>query len=204
MSPRALEVRRLRQAEWSDATGLMARAFVDEPFIIGLYGHDRLERFGSCLVRYRSQPWPDDDIVIGALVDDVVVGVVVVAPPHRCHGCDVGERPDDPVELLDWGFYSNCRAAHLREGDHAWLGRLAAEPALRGCGIGSALLQAGAAASESLSPTLLLECEGHRQALYERAGFRAVSEIPDELGPPALLMRRDRGATGRGAARSPA
>lgn len=185
------EIRPLRESEWEAATRVAARAFIDEPFIIALYGPDRLERFGHCLARFGHAPWPDPELVLGALIGEVVVGMVVVAPPGSCYSCREVERPDDPLELLDWNFYNDCRRAHEPQGDHAWLGKLAVEPVLRGTGLGIALLRAGAEASEDMAPTLLLECEEHRRALYERAGFRQVDVIPDEIGPPALLMRRE-------------
>ena len=54
------------------------------------------------------------------------------------------------------------------------------------------VLDAAVEVADTVAPATLLECEGHRWRFYAGSGFRPVAEIPDPLGPPALLMRRDR------------
>jgi hypothetical protein len=38
--------------------------------------------------------------------------------------------------------------------------------------------------------TVVLECQPHREAFYESAGYRRVLLVPDPAGPDAPLMRR--------------
>ena len=186
----------LQPKDWAAAMELSARAFFDEPFVHEIYGSDPLTRFAGIHALYASATPHPDDFVVGAFAGSAVVGLVRCSPSGRCHVCEHGgrgERPPGDVEGLDWEFEGNVRRAHADQGDHAWVSRVAVEPALHGLGIGRRVMVAALAELDAAgAPAVLLECQDHRVAFYEACGFEDVGTFPDPAGPDAHLMRTDR------------
>lgn len=183
----------MADAEWPAALALMHRAFADEPFTVEMYGEDRVARWAGSWALYQTPKRDDYAIAVAAFAGEAIVGVLVGSLPGHCHVCDVlalSRMPGDPRDAIDWQFQQNVAAAHAPHGPHAWVSKVAVEPALHGLGIGSELLKAAGESFRIAAPaTLLLECQPHRQAFYESGGFEPVTTFPDPAGPDALLMR---------------
>ena len=186
----------LRPEDWPAAMGLSARAFFDEPYVQEMFGADALVRYAGIHARCASATPQPEDVLVASYAGTTLVGVVKCSPPGACHMCGhggIGERPSDATEGLDWEFEGNVRRAHAEQGDHAWVSRVAIEPALHGLGIGRQLM---AAALDHLdaagAPAVLLECQDHRVRFYQACGFTDVGTFPDPVGPDAHLMRSER------------
>lgn len=188
-----LIVRPLEQDQWSVAMSLAARSFLGEPFMIEMFGADPVRRFALADRLYRSSPWHEDEQHLAAFVGDVLVGFCLRSPPGRCHVCrrtDPERPPEDPLQLLEWQFEVNVQAAHADQDTHAWISRVAVDPALHGAGIGRTLMaQALAELRVEGAAVVLLECQNHREDFYVACGFHRVRTFPDPVGPEALLMR---------------
>ena len=190
-----LRIRPLRKDEWAQAMVLATRSFVNEPFMLEMFGVDPLPRFALAHRFYQSSPWPDEDLTLGAFVGGVLVGLCLSSRPGRCDVCehiDPRRPPEDPLLYFEWQFEVNVQVAHADQEAHAWMRRVAVDPALRRAGIGRRLV---AGAVRELSAigvrTVLLECQPHREDLYVACGFRRVGSIPEPSGPDAALMRAD-------------
>ena len=174
---------------------LATRSFINEPFVVGMFGADPLQRFALAHRFYQSSPWLDEDQTLGAFVGGVLVGLCLSSLPGRCNVCeqtDPGRPPQDPLLFLEWQFEVNLQAAHADQGAHAWMRRVAVDPALRRAGIGRRLIaDAVRELSAAGARTVLLECQPHREALYVACGFRRVRTFPEPSGPDAVLMRAD-------------
>jgi GNAT superfamily N-acetyltransferase len=188
-------MRAVRMDEWSDAMTLAARCFVGEPFMVHMFGVEPLRRFALAQRFYQSSPWRADDECLGAFVGDVLVGICVSSSAGQCQICqstDPGRPPEDPVLLSEWQFEINTQAAHADQGTHAWLRRVAVDPALQRAGIGRALIVAALSRLRAArARAVLLECQPHRQDFYAARGFRRVGAIREPSGPDAILMRTD-------------
>lgn len=188
-------VRELAQDEWSMAAGVAARAFFDEEFIIGMLGADPFERFAGVQHFYAVEPWDDDAVHLGAFLDTTMVGLIRASPYGRCFVCrhvSADAPPDDPLRAKDWVFEVEVLKAHQPYVDHAWISRVAVEPALHGTGIGKLLIDA---ALEHLARhgagAVLLECLASREGFYSSRGFRRVGEVVDPHAEMSYLMRAD-------------
>jgi len=197
----SLALRPLQRAQWGDAMAMAARAFLDEPFLVTLFGADPLVRLAKAYPLYLNTPWDDTDRHVGAFAGPALVGVVVVSPPGACRVCrttDPHALPTDPLEVVDWEFDVQVQAAHADHGAHSWIGRVAVEPAVQGSGIGRALMAEAQALLAGLGGgTVLLECLPSREGFYAANGFVRVGMFPDPAGPDALLMRADLDPTAR-------
>ena len=92
---------------------------------------------------------------------------------------------------VDWQFHQNIAEVHGSLDEHAWIDKVAVEPALHGLGIGRRLLVAVTEALTGGEPTeLVLECAPDRVSFYRGVGFEQVSTFADPAGPDASLMRR--------------
>jgi GNAT superfamily N-acetyltransferase len=184
----------LAETDWQAARALAHRAFVDEPFTVEMYGESILERWGGSWALYASLTRTTATLALGARADGVLVGLALANAPGHCAICAVvasEERPDDPHLAVDWQFHQNIARAHRPLDEHAWIDKLAVEPALHGFGIGRRLLDAATEAVIGDRPTdVVLVCAPDRASFYSRAGFEQISTIPDPAGPDALLMRR--------------
>jgi ribosomal protein S18 acetylase RimI-like enzyme len=190
-----LMLRPLEQDEWPGAMSLAARSFLNEPFMIEMFGAEPIRRFALANRFYGSSPWHEDQQHLAAFVGDLLVGFCVCSSPGRCHLCsdtDPEQPPDDQLQVAEWQFKVNVKAAHAEHDAHAWISRVVVDPALRGAGIGRTLMsQAVAQLRADSAEAVLLECQDHREDFYVACGFHRVRTFPDPLGPDAVLMRAD-------------
>jgi ribosomal protein S18 acetylase RimI-like enzyme len=188
-----ISVRSPVDGEWAAALGVMHRAFADQPFAREIYGEPLLPRWGRSYRDYVGVARDEYPVALCAFAGPAPVGTVLGSLPGACRACGHGPRPsapDDPVDALMFEFDRNVAAVHAGQPAHAWITKLAVEPALQGHGIGRRLLDAAVAELSAAAP-VLLECEPHREAFYVRAGFRRVATFADPAGPDALLLRRE-------------
>ena len=193
-----LTLRPLEQDEWPEAMALAARSFLNEPFLIEMFGAEPIRRFASADKYYGSKPWHDDQLHLAAFVGERLVGFCVCSPPGHCHVCtgiDPDRPPEDQRHVADWQFEVNVQAAHADHNAHAWISRVVVDPVLHGGGIGRRLMgHAAAQLRADGAEVVLLECQEHRENFYVACGFHRVRTFPDPLGPDAVLMRADLGA----------
>lgn len=187
----ALEVRRLASTDADAAMDLCREAFLDEPFIIDLFGDDRDERRRGAAAMFSDAALGPHDFLMGVHADDRVVGVALVSPSGHCHVCAESDAPPRAgMPMAEWEFLRDVATAHAALGTHGWIGKVAVDPAEQGRGIGRSLV---AAAVKAVNGDVLLECQPHRQAFYESCGFVPVGAIPDPPGPDAGLMLHSAG-----------
>jgi GNAT superfamily N-acetyltransferase len=191
----SVEVRDLDPDGWAASADVAARAFFDEEFVTGMFGADALPRFAGVHHLYRAEEFDHAALHLGAFLDEVVVGVLRVSPVGACFVCtsiDPTQPPADPVLAAEWSFEVAVQDTHEGHPSHAWISRVAVEPALQGTGIGGLLLDdALARLSGAADITILLECLAGREGFYARHGFVCVGEVEDPFAELTLLMRRD-------------
>jgi predicted GNAT family N-acyltransferase len=93
------------------------------------------------------------------------------------------------VAVDDGRLVGTCRL--LFDDGVARLGRMAVEPALRGKGIGAAILEAAERESRSAGARKIrLHAQTAARSVYERAGFEVQGEEFVEEGIPHLTMEK--------------
>jgi GNAT superfamily N-acetyltransferase len=188
-----MDIRSLDAAGWPAAAALLTRAFLDEPYVIEQYGEDRVRRETLLREHYLGEDPARFAVVLAAYDGASLLGLLQGSLPGRCAACtrQVGtSRPDDPEDALEWEFRSNVAVAHATQAEHAAVGKLGVDPDAQGRGVGLALLATFASQVRDVGGDLvLLECQPHRDAFYERAGYERALQFPDPVGPDASLMR---------------
>ena len=193
-----IDVRALSKGEWSDASGLAARAFFDEEFMVGMLGVDRLPRWDGAHHLYTNDPWDPAAMHLGAFVGATLVGVLRASPRGSCFVCfglDPTTRPEDPIAAGEWEFeVEACHEVHLRHPAHAWISRVAVEPQLQGEGVGGRCsMRRWTCWQDEGAGLVLLECLVSRESFYVRNGFHRLDEIPDPFSEnPSLMARHPR------------
>lgn len=183
-----LEVRPLNGPEWDVAMAVTARAFLHEPFVIGLLGAEPVARYARCRARYASIPFDPDGDCLGAFVGDDLVGAIGVERAGHCHHCLKADEPDFITGAIST-YQRNATASHARQPAHGWVGRVAIEPALHGAGVGSRLLaEALAHLARRGTEVALLDCETHRVGFYARRGFVALDSFRGSVDNELVLM----------------
>jgi ribosomal protein S18 acetylase RimI-like enzyme len=189
----ALLVGPLTENEWPAARELFHRAFMDEPWNVVMYGEPLLERWGGSWDLYSTLRSEDYTLTVGARIGGVLAGALIGSNPGHCHVCEVlvnEPRPADQLLDLDWQFHQNIAEVHAPLGAHAWVTKVAVEPALSGLGIGRRLLESTAAALAAHAPAeLILECAPNRVSFYTGLGFEEVGTFADPSGPDCSMMR---------------
>jgi hypothetical protein len=94
-----LTVRLLTEDDWPVARSLLHRAFVNEPFTVEMYGEPLLDRWGGSWGLYSALRSEESTILLGALVGDVLVGVVMGSLPGHCRLCRVLARAPSSIPL---------------------------------------------------------------------------------------------------------
>ena len=189
-----MQIRALDLAHWPTAARMLTRAFLDEPYVIEQYGEDRARREAVLAQHYAEEDPTRFEVLLAAYDEGALLGLLQGSLPGRCLACTrqaEAARPDDPEDALEWEFRNNQAEAHATQDEHAWVGKLGVDAAAQGRGVGLALLAAFAdLVCVDGGGLVLLECQPHRDAFYERAGFERALLFPDPVGPPASLMRQ--------------
>jgi len=189
---------RSARAEDADAvTGVLARAFQDDPVISWLFPDEEARRTKSGrFFRLRFKQFlPQGEVYTTA--DHA--GAAIWAVPGQWHlpalatlqmiavlAPAVGPRGPRAIQGL-----MRVDGAHPSE-PHYYLAVLGTEPDLQGRGIGSALLGPVLESCDRDEVPAYLESSKERNiAFYARHGFRVTREMRLPKGPPVWLMWRD-------------
>jgi GNAT superfamily N-acetyltransferase len=177
-----LVVRDLPETDRGAAHELLARAFVDEPYVVLLHGDDPAVRLDALRTRYAGEPVGRHTLELAAYAEGGLVGVCLASLPGTCLGCERNED-DDPWSLA-------VEDAHRGLPEHLRVGRLGVAPEVRGEGVGAGLLHASVARAREAGAITVLECQAHRIDYYERRGFSVVARVPDKTGDPGAVLTR--------------
>jgi hypothetical protein len=160
-----LVVRDLRPEERSTAEALLARAFVDEPYVVLLHGEDPESRRTALVARYAAEAAGRHTLALGAYADGLLVAVLLGSLPGTCLGCERN------VDTDPWS--TGVAAVHELLLPHQRVGRLGVDPTCR-CGTAA-------------------RCGRAREAA--RGGDAArVPGAPDRVLPAARVRGRGAGA----------
>jgi GNAT superfamily N-acetyltransferase len=97
-----------------------------------------------------------------------------------------------PREREQWAAYDHTMAVPPHAGPHWYLGVLAADPARKRTGLGSAVVAPMlGAADRARLPAYLETASEVNLAFYARHGFTPVSEATMDAGPRCWLLRRE-------------
>lgn len=136
-----------------------------------------------------------DELTTRELYDILKLRVDVFVVEQECFYPDVDGYDPQSIHV----FYlddDGSIAAYLRvmekasEPGVAKIGRVIAVK--RGCGIGRAIMEAGAAAARDRlgASEIYLEAQVQAQGFYEKLGFTVCSDEFDDAGIPHIAMRR--------------
>jgi GNAT superfamily N-acetyltransferase len=178
----------LDPARAHELADVLARAFVDEPYVVVMHGPDPATRLARLREHYARLDLTATDVVLVALDTDRIVGAVLAATPGRCPAC-AGPPPSAGPGERD--YREGLALVHRAQPAHAWLAKLATDPDHQGRGIGTALVRELESRLAVLgAPRVLVECQPHRAAFYAARGYDTVTRFPDPGGPDAHLMAR--------------
>jgi len=130
-------IRAVREDERAQAAGLATRAFMGEAFMFGMAGQDPLDRYVTSHHIYSSEPWDESALMLGAYLDDLLVGIVRGSAVGQCTLCrtiDPADPPHDQARRKDWEFWIGVYDVHARHSEHGWISRMAVEPQAQGNG----------------------------------------------------------------------
>jgi GNAT superfamily N-acetyltransferase len=169
---------------------MLARAFVDEPYVVHMHGPDRATRLARLQEHYARLDLGATDVVLTAadLDSERIVGATLAATPGRCPACAGPPPAAGPGER---DYREGLALVHRAQPPHAWLAKLAVHPDHQGRGVGTALVHEFESRLASLGvERVLVECQPHRAAFYAALGYATVTRFPDPGGPDAHLMAR--------------
>jgi ribosomal protein S18 acetylase RimI-like enzyme len=198
----ALTVRDLLPDEYPVARRLVATAFAGEPFAVGMFGEDPVDRLIGMTREYATWPDVDEPLLLAIEADGVLLGAALATFPGACHLCSHDgatssiSAADTRAAEIEQEFQARCRAAHLEAElpPHGHIITVATEHFIQGAGAGRRLVDALVARLVAAGAhCVVLECVTGRERFYTACGFRRVSEFPDPGGPDhrCLLMRLD-------------
>lgn len=190
------------RADWPAITGVLARAFHDDPVqrwvFEGAPDHGQaVERFlGFFLAPYwvlgHTMVWRDGDAIAAA---------ALWSPPdtHALHDEHIGPLFELlTAEIGDDATFRLTQLARLQDHfpaePHFYLGILGVDPAHQGRGLGARLLEPTLALADRGGFLCHLESSNPRNvAFYERCGFAATDEFrlgDTPTGPLVTIMQR--------------
>ncbi len=177
-----LAVRNLRPDDRAAAVTLLARAFVDEPYVILRNGADPGVRREALLARYAAEDPGRHTVALGAYAGGALMGALLGSLPGGCLGCDLNEDTDPWSQAV--------AVAHADQAPHLRVGRLGVDPSHRGVGAATGLLHAAVGLGRTFGVATLLECQAHRIGFYERRGFTVVARIADPPQADGAVLHR--------------
>lgn len=80
---RILEFVELEAHQWPVARRLIAGAFLDEPFVVGMFGPSPVDRFLGMLRLHHHYPSAPGELVLGACGDGVLLAVATSPSTRR-------------------------------------------------------------------------------------------------------------------------
>lgn len=198
MNQKNYTIHPLSRSDLLAAADICARAMIDNPIHIKVFGSDaalrerRLRRFFPGLLAYVHRKGS----LYGAFADSTLVGVLGMLPPKSC-------KPSfyDLLRLMPTLLTSNSPAGTLRLAiwlsnwakidpptPHWHAGPLSVAPAWQGQGVGTQLIEY--ACSKAPGASLYLETDKLSNVqLYQRFGFSTVA-TPLILATPSWVMMR--------------
>ena len=189
-----LVIRDLPTGRWPEAAAMAGRAFWAEDYNEPL-GDDPFERYAIVHGLYRQMdPSGDGTEVLGAFVEDDVVGIAWVERLGSCWSCsmDPDAPPADGAQRVMQQVGLAIRTLHEGMPAHAYVGPIAVEPTLQRYGIGRRLVEAAwLRAAATAPPTVALDCDPRLRSFYESCCFTAVGVVTDPYGFEIVGLRRD-------------
>ena len=189
-----VDIRRVIAGEAPAAAGLATRAFMSQAFMFGMAGDDPLDRYLAAHRIYATEPWDESAIMLGAYLDDLLIGIVRGSAVGNCTLCrtiDPQLPPADEARLRDWQFWVGVREVHARYEDHGWISRMAVEPRAQGSGVGGLLIEAIMQELGNHNPgPVYLEALRERSGFYLAHGFEIIDEVPEPWADLSYLMVR--------------
>lgn len=205
--PASIGIRQLKKDEIEAAANLLARGMSDNPNHVHAFGEDRAQRCAALEGMFRMilSHQVEEGRVLGALRGAQLAGVCGMMPPGRCPSTLGSRFAALSALLLGTGLRHSRSVLEWLEDwtatdpdvAHWHLGPAAVEPALRGRGIGTALLHACCEILDQEASAGYLENDRvENLGLLGRCGFEVIDEH-DVLGAPNWFMLRPaRGAAG--------
>jgi ribosomal protein S18 acetylase RimI-like enzyme len=189
------EIRRVEISDAPAAAALATRAFMGEAFMFGMAGDGVLDRYLASHRIYSAEPWDDTALMMGAYLDELLIGIVRGSAVGQCTLCrtiDPSDPPADEARFKDWQFWVGVREVHAKYGPHGWISRMAVEPNAQGAGVGSLLIESimGVLGQHGSGP-VYLEALQERSGFYLRHGFEIVDEVPEPYADLSYLMVRN-------------
>lgn len=187
----------------AEAAQLLARAMLDNPTHVAVFGTDarqrrlRLQHFFGTVLPFILR---HGRLVVAQDAQGRLLGIMGALPPGRCQprmgqrlqlGWRLarGLRPDVLLRSLRWLL---AWQASDPAGPHWHLGPLAVAPEQRGQGVGGRLLRQMLAQLPADGAPCYLETDLQRNVdWYRRCGFELVAE-KSVLGVPNRFMQRER------------
>jgi GNAT superfamily N-acetyltransferase len=192
-----MQVRVADVEDHAELTGVLARAFDDDPVMRWVFPSSRRRaRYGGEFFRWwlwrtalDPVTWTTRDLTgaaIWALPDRWQATLPQLARLAHWTGRGMGRR----APLITWGM-SKVEWNHPHD-KHLYLGVLGVEPGRQGTGVGSALIAPGLELCDREGLPAYLETGKERNiAFYARHGFQVTRRLALPNGPPVWLMRRD-------------
>jgi ribosomal protein S18 acetylase RimI-like enzyme len=192
-------VRRLERHENQGAAGVAARALLDAPTTVAMYGDDARDRLALPYADFKTLFAVLSSPQVAAFCGDCPVGVAAVSPPGHCIGDYFGASAGEVLALPVPGVGDPARtrvfwatwAAHDLADEHWHVGPVGVEPGFQGQGIGGAVMRSVCDAFDADDQVAWLETDRERNVrFYTGLGFEVV-ETTTVVGVPTWFMRRD-------------
>lgn len=197
----------IRVAEGRDVaaiSGVLARAFDEDPFVAWMFPKDRryrARRLYAIEAGFEYLPYGRVDV---AVLKGRVKGAALWGRPDTSTGPGALRSAPHLAALLGVNrlptVFRGLRrlAAQAPDVSHWYLAELGTDPDVRGAGAGVGLLRHGLERADLYGAPVFLESSSTRNLpFYERFGFRVLAEVSMPGGPTLHTMLREPGAVQR-------